>query len=230
MFYFHSTVVAIFTFSRSRLFGPSRLFGLWQQAVAEVLDQKVSDIYHKTLQQQTWIVNLLKFILDLKTTPATTTTTSTTTTTTPCPSNNDRYKIIQNKCFYFEEALINFESAKAKCKQKGGKLYEPQDVEKMKEIAAIADDYHGGNYWVWIGITDIDEEDTYVYDSNSLSINFTPTWITNYGRCGTSCNCICTPTKGSKFGKLSDVKCSELRSSICQLQEVDENNCTSNNR
>ena len=63
---------------------------------------------------------LLKFILDLKTTP---TTISTTTTTTSCPSNNDRYKVIHNKCFYFEEALINFESARAKCKQKGGKLY-----------------------------------------------------------------------------------------------------------
>ena len=138
--------------------------------------------------------------------------------TSACNGKNDpRYKIVHNQCLYFSGTFLSFESARAECNAKGGILYEPQDVEKMKEVATIADDYHGGNFWVWIGITDIDTEGTYVYDSNGSSLNFTPTWITSYGQCGTGCNCICTPTKNADHGKLAEVNCSGKRSSICQL-------------
>ena len=66
------------------------------------------------------------------------------TTTTPnnCPLDAkdiyETYWLEQGKCFFFEWKYKNFEDAKENCKQKGGKLYEPMDLIKMKEIAKMS--------------------------------------------------------------------------------------------
>ena len=141
-------------------------------------------------------------------------------TTKPCALNNNdsRYRIIQNQCFYFEKVTKSFDNARANCKQKGGKLYEPEDAVKMKEIAKIS---HGtlGNVWAWIGITDIASEGNYVYDSNGLSINFTPLWHNIFGARGTSYNCVSVLTQigHSEYGEFFDRKCSDNLRSICEL-------------
>ena len=136
-----------------------------------------------------------------------------------CVGNNDpRYRIIQNQCFYFEKVTKSFDNARANCKQKGGKLYEPEDAVKMKEIAKIS---HGtlGNVWAWIGITDIASEGNYVYDSTGLGINFIPLWHYIYGTRGTSYNCVSVLTQIGhyKVGKLSDNSCLGNKRSICEL-------------
>ena len=134
-------------------------------------------------------------------------------------NNDSRYRIIQNQCFYFETATKSFDNARANCKQKEGKLYEPEDAVKMKEIAKISHDTLG-NAWAWIGITDIASEGSYVYDSNGLSINFTPLWHHIYGTRGTNYNCVSVlTTKGhAEIGEFLDRSCSnEKYKSICEL-------------
>ena len=65
---------------------------------------------------------------------------------------------------FFEWKYKNLEDAKENCKQKGGKLYEPMDLIKMKEIAKMS--AIGRHAQAWIGITDTAKEGNCVYDSN----------------------------------------------------------------
>ena len=124
---------------------------------------------------------------------------------------------IQPTTYYFEKQGKTFEDARENCKEKGGKLYEPKDAVKMKEIVKTnAGNTH--NTCLWIGITDIASEGNYVYDSIGQSINFSPTWYSSHGAFGRSYNCICTGTEtNGVFGKLADVSCSGKRQSICEL-------------
>ena len=111
------------------------------------------------------------------------------TTTTPfiCPLDDPypqfgQYQLVQGKCFYFERGRKNFKEAKENCKQMGGKLYEPENVVKMQHIARIAcgvSNFNGA--LAWIGITDIESEGNFAYDSNGQSILFNPPWSPELG-------------------------------------------------
>ena len=114
---------------------------------------------------------------------------ATTTTPTPTPKKcpvgqpfpKDNYRLVQGKCFYFERGYKIFEDAKENCKQMGGKLYEPENVVKMQHIARIA--FGISNFvgaLAWIGITDIESEGNFAYDSNGQSILFNPPWHPRY--------------------------------------------------
>ena len=142
------------------------------------------------------------------------------TTTTPyiCPVTDlfGQYQLVQEKCFYFEKVKKNFTEARANCKQKGGKLYEPIDVAQMKKASKIG--AIGGGHLTWIGITDIAMEGNYVYDSNGQNINFSPPWRTGYGSHGTIFNCIAVFVNGnSVHGKLHDYGCYVKLYSICEF-------------
>ena len=99
-----------------------------------------------------------------------------TTTTTPfiCPVKGkfSFYRLVQGKCFFFERAYMNWEGARDNCKQKGGKLFEPKNVAELKQIALIAYNVFGNVATAWIGITNIANEGTFIYDSNGQSITF----------------------------------------------------------
>ena len=62
------------------------------------------------------------------------------------------YFLVQGKCFYSEKDSKDFKDAKENCKCRGGKLYEPKDIVKMKEVL-IKSDLCGN--WALIGIRDI---------------------------------------------------------------------------
>ena len=144
-------------------------------------------------------------------------------TTTPfiCPLDEPypqfgQYQLVEGKCFYFEKVKKNFTEARANCKQKGGKLYEPIDVAQMKKASKIG--AIGGGHLTWIGITDIAMEGNYVYDSNGQNINFSPPWRTGYGSHGTIFNCIAVFVNGnSVHGKLHDYGCYVKLYSICEF-------------
>ena len=145
------------------------------------------------------------------------------TTTTPfiCPLDDPypqfgQYQLVQGKCFYFEKVKKNFTEARANCKQKGGKLYEPTDIPQLKQVSKIG--AIGGGHLTWIGITDIAMEGNYVYDSNGQNINFSPPWRTGYGSHGTVFNCIAVFVNGnSVHGKLHDYGCYVKLYSICEF-------------
>ena len=83
------------------------------------------------------------------------------------------YFMVHGKCFYFEKDGKNFKDAKENCKCKGGKLYEPKGMAKIKEDLTNS----GPGTWAVIGITDIPGEGNWAYDSNGQNINFSPTFM-----------------------------------------------------
>ena len=136
------------------------------------------------------------------------------------------YFLVQEKCFYLEkDKRLNFKEAKENCKGKGGKLYEPKDNDKMKEV--LIKSGLGAN-WALIGIKDISakaSEGNYVYDSNNQTINFSPTFMkvggVQYGARGISYNCnvvLAGYPSHPYFGKFYDNPCSKSPNpSICEL-------------
>ena len=89
------------------------------------------------------------------------------------------YFLVQGKCFYSGKDRKDFKDAKENCKFKGGKLYEPKDIVKMKEVLIKSG---LGHNWALIGIKDISakaSEGNYAYDSNNKSINFSPTFASS---------------------------------------------------
>ena len=131
--------------------------------------------------------------------------------------------MVQGKCFYSEKDRKDFKDAKENCKYKGGKLYEPKDIDKMKEVLIKSG---LGHDWALIGIKDISakaSEGNYAYDSNNRSINFSPTFASSrYGARGISHNCnVVLAGHNSlqfQFGKFYDILCSTSSyQSICEL-------------
>jgi hypothetical protein len=77
------------------------------------------------------------------------------------------YFLVQGKCIYLGKDGKNFKDAKENCKFRGGKLYEPKDVIKMKKVLIKSSTRVN---WAIIGIKDISaqaNEGNYVYDSNN---------------------------------------------------------------
>jgi len=53
----------------------------------------------------------------------------------------------------------------------GGILYEPRDQSVMKSVTSLAKKANLGEFW--IGIHDMDNEGTFVYDSDNSPLSFT---------------------------------------------------------
>ena len=145
-----------------------------------------------------------------------------------CPLNDDKYQSVHGRCFYFENEWLTFVDARENCKAKGGKLYEPKDVDEMNEIAKIS----GLPNWSWIGLRIIYKDAplswnlndvNYVYDSNNQSINFDPPWLgyNGYGKRGLYHTCIrvlTSPANELNLGKFLDNQCNTTKVySICEL-------------
>ena len=71
--------------------------------------------------------------------------------------------------------------ARANCETKklvngSGRLFEPKSHEISEMVAEKANEIFDSENYYHIGVNDIAKPDTYVYDSTSLTITFTPKW------------------------------------------------------
>ena len=121
---------------------------------------------------------------------------------------------------------MNYEDARENCKQNGGKLYEPKTVVEFKEpistrnISNVPIFPGFNNNYMWIGITDIASEGSYVYDSNGKSITFNPPWYIDLSRGhkfphGTGSNCIALNNAFNAY--TFDLPCVDTYASLCEL-------------
>ena len=145
----------------------------------------------------------------------------------PCPTNDFQFKIINNRCVYFEKTSLDYDKAIENCKEKlkdyggGGILYEPNSIAEQKRIVDMAYEHSFGSNWAWIGVTDKTTEGQFTYNSNNQPINFTPDWHGSSGSRGRSHNCIMmyvTSPSGSyhsEQNKWYDYICTDTRRSIC---------------
>ena len=108
------------------------------------------------------------------TTTATTTSTTTITTPSNCPASKE-FKLIDGKCYAFENVKRNFDDAQARCGQIfgsniGGKIFEPHSDQVMLEVLKYAKGiWEPISPQIWVGITDKTSEGKFVYYSNGQS-------------------------------------------------------------
>ena len=112
--------------------------------------------------------------------------------------------------FAFNNNKVNYDTAKQSCKNMGGILYEPRDQSVMKSVISLAKKANLGEFW--IGIHDMDNEGTFVYESDKSKLSFT-NWNSgepnNWGS-GEDCAAV----DGS--GNWNDLPCADFqRSYIC---------------
>jgi hypothetical protein len=129
------------------------------------------------------------------------------------------YRFAQGKCFYLEKVYMNFEDARENCKKRGGKLYEPKTVVEFRNAKDMKFPHFNNNY-MWIGITDIASEGSYVYNSNGKSITFNPPWYVDLSRGhkfphGTGSNCIAINNAWNAY--TFDLPCVDTYASLCEL-------------
>ena len=79
--------------------------------------------------------------------------------------DDPNYRLVHGKCLYYSQAAYHFMGARRLCKEKGGKLYEPKDLDEIKDFP----DWQKPG-WAWIGITGINitTGGNYVYNGKRL--------------------------------------------------------------
>ena len=144
-----------------------------------------------------------------------------------CPpekQNDPRYKEIGTQCFYYENTTLSHAQAQENCKDKFteigavGKLFEPKTLDKNKAIAEAGQVILGSGKWVYIGVDDIGNSETFKYSSGEsfISIQNPPWWSSSYPK-GTGAYCIRTYfTTDSRNGKWVDTGCGGSFLSVCE--------------
>ena len=108
-----------------------------------------------------------------------------------CASNESNYRMINNKCSYYETSKYSYEDAKQKCDERfnnRGRLLEPKSWNENEVAYKIGKSF--GNYHWRIGINDKQSEGHFVFESDGTPISYSPKWASGYGAKGTTKNCI----------------------------------------
>ena len=117
---------------------------------------------------------------------------------------------------------MNYADAKVNCANKmarygKGRLYEPKSLDSSETVAAKANELSLDNYFL-IGVNDIVQPDTHVYDSNSMSLSFTPKWFDDNDHLpGNNDTCINVCSfDGPWLGDWMDFPCTNNHHSVCE--------------
>ena len=86
-----------------------------------------------------------------------------------CPTN---WKKVLDSCILLSSESADFDTAIEKCKDLGGKLYEPQSLFHNQLVYALIEIKGLEGSGFWIGIHDKFTEGSFVYQSNNRSIAF----------------------------------------------------------
>ena len=145
-----------------------------------------------------------------------------------CPperQNDPRYKELGNQCFYFENTTLSHAQAQENCKDKFtdigavGKLFEPKTLDKNKAIAEAGQVILGSGKWVYIGVDDIGNNETFKYSTGEhfISIQNPPWYSPSTYPQGTGTYCVSMFVHPNSNGaKWHDSGCGTERVSICE--------------
>ena len=137
-----------------------------------------------------------------------------------CPAS-DEFKLIEGKCYAFENVLRTFDDTQVRCSQIfggniGGKIFEPRTDEVLEVVlkqAAIT--WSGANPQLWLGITDRKSEGVFVYSSDDQSNQLS--W--GYGRTnalGIDCLLLHHSYVSSSSPNMLRWDCSKTLAAICE--------------
>ena len=126
-----------------------------------------------------------------------------------CPVS-EKYKSINEVCYFFDTTKRTFDEAQANCKQifgPNGRIYEP----KTEGEARIFYDNYGSKKllttYTWVGINDRETEGVYKYSSSGIVVPESATfWNANYPKDNSAGNedCVCN-TKTPSIRRIRDL-------------------------
>ena len=128
------------------------------------------------------------------------------------------WEYLNGKCYKLITDKKSWESAKHHCQSLGAKLAEPQspcESDLLQYFFQIAHPRNATEKFAWIGINDIDTENTFVFTSNGQPVpykHWRETQPDNYYG-NENCVNICS---NSINGRLNDLSCSRIIWSICE--------------
>ena len=124
---------------------------------------------------------------------------------------------------------MSYKNASANCAKEMGKygkgiLFEPKSLNMNNMVANMARGLIGEHNLAHIGVNDIIKPDTYVYESDSSAITFSPKWYDEHGITDhkprnniSSHECIIMVlTNDSYLGSWADYRCNLPWASICE--------------
>lgn len=93
-----------------------------------------------------------------------------------CPVGDPRYKLILDKCYYFEVRPMNYPDAKSNCQDKFrggiGQLFEPRQVSETENVFNEAkNSFNFGG--IWIGVEHEDANSSFVLATSQQSVQIT---------------------------------------------------------
>lgn len=143
--------------------------------------------------------------------------------TSACPTSDRNYFLVNGKCLYIETTDMNRVDARTNCANKmaqygKGVLLEPKSVSMSEMVSRKVQQIIGSKY-LHIGVNDIVQPDTYVYESNLTPISFTPNWYAGSATHRPGNNQIsykCTFLSLYEIGEWVDYECTTQWNSICE--------------
>ena len=122
-----------------------------------------------------------------------------------CPvSTDDRYEIIQDRCYYFEDVGgYDFNTAQSTCGPAfvngPGRVYEPTSLSNLEQVSAAVTKRGMGSHY--LGIDDSVNEGTYVYTSDNSIVDSAILSKIKYANCQNG-NVDCDHLFGSNVGDI----------------------------
>ena len=127
------------------------------------------------------------------------------------------------QCYYFDTTGRTKEDAKSYCTSNHGKLWEPKTMKRINEVYTKAITV-SNQHW-WIGMSDIESEGTFKFDSNGEKFPFLDKqspWEQNEPGGGSAESCaIMLEINTLEF---HDQLCSKKWHSICESTSIPEGN------
>ena len=146
-----------------------------------------------------------------------------------CPESISKtFKVIQGKCYAFENQKRTFDATQTRCGQIfpnniNGKVFEPRSDQVLEDVlkyAKIA--WDGASPQTWLGITDKAMESNFVYPSNGDPHKLSWDVSSTFNQNSVSYNCLLLhPTyadsRNSYHHKMHHWSCSKTLAAICEM-------------
>ena len=143
----------------------------------------------------------------------------------PCPIDNPQYVSVGPKCYYFDTSPNSKQDAASICVNDiNGRLWEPKRIEMMNQIHSKAMEFSKLDYW-WVGVSDINEEGLFQYDSTAQTFPFTngiAPWFKDEPNNDGDQDCVCLNKDEEMV--LYDDNCDKNHHFVCELPSYPTSN------
>lgn len=138
---------------------------------------------------------------------------------TPLSSCKPGWQDWGGRCFYISTGTKNWWDAKQDCIRRGGRLFEPRSKE-LNEL--VYSNVPGPAKCYWVGISDIEAENKYVYASDDKELTYT-NFRPGYPISNSTKNCFLYACDGSHPFKFWDYGCEVSIAYVCEELTANSN-------